>query len=115
MSLDFLSGLLLATVVLVGLAYVARQLLGHRVGKLVAEYRAQPVRNGESHLVGAVGRVVDAGERSGRMRVRVGMESWNARLPSSEDVLPVGTPVRVKAVHGRVLEIEPEVEPETAP
>jgi membrane protein implicated in regulation of membrane protease activity len=106
MSLDLFSGLVLAAVLLFGIGYVAKQLLGHSVASFLAEYRAQPEPHADRHLVGAVGRVVDDGERSGRMRVRVGMESWNARLRSSDGVLPVGTEVEVKAVDGRVLEVE---------
>ncbi|MBN1239547.1 MAG: NfeD family protein [Gammaproteobacteria bacterium] len=108
MSLDLISGLLLAAVVLFGAGYVAKQLLGDSLARIVAEYRTPPKPHEDRHLVGAVGRVVDDGERSGRMRVRVGMESWNARQGSSDAVLPVGTEVEVKAVDGRVLEVEPK-------
>lgn len=106
MSLDLLSGLILAAVVLFGMGYVAKQLLGDSVEKFLVEYRKEPTPHADRHLVGAVGRVVDDGERSGRMRVRVGMESWNARLRASDGVLPVGTEVEIKAVDGRVLEVE---------
>jgi membrane-bound ClpP family serine protease len=107
MNTDLLSGLLLAAVVIVGVGYLVKQIFGHSFAAFLAEHRAQPPGGANNHLIGAVGRVVDDGDRSGEMRVRVGMERWSARLKSpSGGTLPVGAVVEVKAVEGRVLEVE---------
>lgn len=120
MDADLLTGLLLAAVVLTGAGYLVHVLFGHRIAPLLAkqrdmlterramlaERRAQPPPGANDHLIGAFGRVVDDGERSGKMRVRVGMERWGARLgPAGEGTLPVGTEVEITAVDGRVLEV----------
>ncbi len=40
------------------------------------------------------------------MKVRVGIERWHARL-ADDGTLPVGTQVRVAAVDGALLRVEP--------
>jgi len=122
MDADLISGLLLAAVVLAGGGYLVHVVFGESIAAFLAERRARPAPakperpasargkpapGANDHLIGAVGRVVDDGGRSGEMRVRVGMERWSARLPSSDErKLPVGTEVEVKLVAGRVLEVE---------
>lgn len=106
MSFDFLSGLLLATVVVFALVYVAKEWFGLVVGTSVTERRAAPPRGVNAHLIGATGRIVDTREETGEMRVRIGIERWSARLPlPAGAILPIGTEVEVKAVDGFVLEV----------
>ena len=116
MNADFLSGLLLVAILLVGAGYLIKEFFWEI---WVDFYRAQKAaRNGSRSvaqpsaindpLVGASGRVVDAGSQGGRMRVRVGMESWHARTVEGTEELVVGTEVRVKAVDGHVLEVVPK-------
>jgi membrane protein implicated in regulation of membrane protease activity len=112
MNADLLSGLLLAVVVLVGAGYLIKEIFGPSLASFLAERRALPPAGANDHLIGAVGRIVDSGERSGKMRVRVGMERWSARLAAAENgTLPVGTEVEIKAVEGRVLEVAERAAP----
>lgn len=106
MDLNLLSGLLLTAVVLFGLGYLIKELVGDRMARWVAEYSAKPSMDPNSQLIGAIGRVVDdAGD--GELSVRVGIERWNARLAAANGrPLPAGTPVKVTAVHGLVLVVE---------
>jgi membrane-bound serine protease (ClpP class) len=60
------------------------------------------VQTGVEHLVGATGEVTERLAPSGHVRV-LG-ELWEAR---SSPELPPGSRVRVVAVHGLVLEVEP--------
>jgi len=107
MSLDFLSGLLLAAVVVFGLGLILKEWFGARLPTFgPRERRAEPPAGANAHLIGAIGRVVEAGGASGEMRVRIGMERWSARLRAPADApLPVGTEVEVKAVDGLVVEV----------
>lgn len=108
MSLDFLSGLLLAAVAVAGLAYIVREWFGLALPRLPAGQRAgpAPAADTNAHLIGARGQIVEAREETGEMRVRIGMERWSARLrPPASTLLPVGTEVEVKAVDGFVLEV----------
>ena len=68
--------------------------------------RGRKVQTGRENLVGAPGVVTRALDPAGQVRV-LG-ELWEARSASR---LSEGTPVRVRAVHGLVLEVaESEVE-----
>jgi membrane-bound serine protease (ClpP class) len=60
------------------------------------------VRTGEEALVGATGVAVDRLAPSGQ--IRVGGELWEARAATE---VPPGASVRVKAVHGLELDVEP--------
>jgi membrane-bound serine protease (ClpP class) len=64
--------------------------------------RREKVQTGVEHLVGATGEVTDGLTPSGHIRV-LG-ELWEARASSD---LPAGAHVRVVAVDGLKLEVEP--------
>ena len=115
MSLDFLSGLLLATVTLAIVVFVVKELLddrdsasgkakrvlGHSLDRL-AGGEAKPIN---AHMIGAIGKVISHSDDDDRpMRVGLGSESWPARLSTPDmDTLPVGEAVRVIEVDGAVL------------
>jgi membrane-bound serine protease (ClpP class) len=61
------------------------------------------IRTGAEGLVGQTGEVSQALRPEGRVRVRG--ESWRARGPGA---IELGARVRVTAVDGLVLEVEPE-------
>jgi membrane protein implicated in regulation of membrane protease activity len=106
MDTDLIGGLLLTAVLLLGVGYLIKEIFGPSLAGLLAKRSAQPPADPNRHLIGAIGRVTDTGEQGGDLRVRVGIERWNARLASSDDVaLAVGAEVEVKGVHGRVLEV----------
>jgi membrane-bound serine protease (ClpP class) len=82
--------------------------LGLFVGEVVywqRRMRARKVRTGVENLVGAIGEVTTPLAPLGQIRVHG--ELWAAR---SRSELGVGTPVRVVAVHGLRLDVEPESE-----
>ena len=117
MSLDFLSGLLLAAVAVAALVYVVKEWFGLDMPKLLAERSADadPTAGVNAHLIGATGRVVEAGGETGELRVKIGMERWRARLRAPADVLPaVGAEIEVTGVDGLMLEVVERV-PEPAP
>ena len=67
------------------------------------------VQTGVEKLVGATGEATERLAPSGHVRVRG--ELWEARSSSE---LPAGSRVRVLAVHGLVLEVEPADESASA-
>jgi len=67
--------------------------------------RHEKVQTGVENLVGATGEVTEVLAPSGKVRV-LG-ELWQARSSSE---LPPGSPVRVVAVHGLILEVEAAAE-----
>lgn len=108
--LDQLSGLLLVATVLVMLYFVLRELPWRRLSALTSKLAADDAKPVNEHLIGAVGTVVQPvhGEGTMAMKVRIGLERWNARPTSSAAaMLTAGTEVRVTAVNGTVLEVEP--------
>jgi|GEM_PF-2403457 len=105
MSADFLSGLLLLGVVLFGAVYLIKEFFWESLTELRTRHRPPPPAPPNAHLVGALGRVVDDGATSGTLRVRVGMETWRARVIDGDASLPIGTEVEVKAADGRVLDV----------
>ena len=117
MNLDFLSGLLLTTVVVATVVYVIKELIGDRSVEqkktrnvltsalgLIQRGEAEPVNE---HLVGSTGRVIShSSDRDRPMRVRLGRESWPARLQATDgEALPVGAAVEVVAVEGAVVAV----------
>ena len=109
MSADFLSGLLLVGVLLFGAAYLIKTFFWESITERMTTPRAAaaPPRQPNDHLVGALARVVDDGAASGTPRVRVGMETWRARV-DSETPLTIGAEVEVKAIEGLVLRVAPK-------
>ena len=127
MNLNFLSGLLLITVVIATVIFLIRELISDRSAEhekvrnplaraleLLSGSEAKPVNE---NLIGSVGKVISHSSDSARpMRVRLGPESWPARLRSTEqDTLPVGDAVEVVAVDGAVVVVKASGEPVEAP
>jgi membrane protein implicated in regulation of membrane protease activity len=111
--LDRLSGLLLLAVVLVIVAFLVKEFLWARVAAGLAKVSADDAKPVNAHLVGAVGQVIEPGrgESAARMKVRIGMERWDAELTSGADqALSTGTNIRVVAVRGLVLEVAPAMQ-----
>jgi membrane protein implicated in regulation of membrane protease activity len=111
--LDRLSGLLLLAVVLVIVVFLVKEFLWARMAAGLAKVSADDAKPVNTHLIGAVGQVIEPGrgESAARMKVRIGMERWDAELTSgAERALPMGTDVRVVAVRGLVLEVAPALE-----
>ena len=101
--MELFSGLLLTVVVLAILAYVARELIAGDGGGVIAKYLGGSPGT-DATMLGRRGTVVaDTGDV---LRVRIVGERWRAN-PVAGAVLPAGTPVRVTAVNGLVLEVEP--------
>lgn len=113
--MELLSGILLTGVILCILYILIKETLGERLSGFLA---SGSERSGsvEESLIGALGRVVDPGEEDGgNMKVRIGIERWSAALAGADEGrLPVGTEIKVTAVHGRLLEVE-ESDNEQAP
>jgi len=113
MSLEFLSGLLLALTVLGLLGFIAKELFWDAPPEdPSAEPRDTAVRRRKreakpvnEHLVGASGEVVASSDDEERpMKVRLGLELWPARAASSHEIrFPVGTQIEVTAVQGPVV------------
>ncbi len=103
--MDLLTGLLLAAAVLLGVGYAVKELAGGSITAFFSEHTARTSEDPNKRLIGEVGEVVDAGA-DGEMKVRVGIERWHARL-ADDGTLPVGTQVRVAAVDGALLRVEP--------
>jgi membrane protein implicated in regulation of membrane protease activity len=118
MNLNFLSGLLLITVVLAMVVFVAKEILDNRVSddrrSIRKSLRFWPRASGRepeplnNHLIGLVGKVIShSGDTARPMMVRVHPELWPARQESTAVApLPVGCVVRVAAVDGSVLVVE---------
>ncbi len=106
--IDLITGLVLAGALLFGAGYVIRELAGESIASFFAEHTSQTADDPNKRLIGELGEIVGKGA-DGELRVRVGFERWNARLAGDEDggALPVGTPVKVAAVEGLVLRVEP--------
>ena len=105
--MEFVSGLLLAAVVLVTIGLFVRELVGDR---LVAGFRfrqERPSKAVNEHLVGATGIVIEhSGDDEAPLKIRIGIERWNARTANNSDNAPeVGTEVVVTAVVGLVLTV----------
>ena len=72
---------------------------------MVAKLRRKPIVSGEEQMVGSTGEVLDPFDSQGRIRVHG--EVWEAR---TQVPLSRGERVRVKAIDGLVLRVEPEPE-----
>ena len=104
--MELFSGLLLTLVVLAILAYVARELIVEDSGGALKKYLGDSPAV-EAPMLGKRGIVEnDTGEL---LRVRIEGERWSANS-IVDTVLPAGTPVRVTAVNGLVLDVAQVVE-----
>ena len=101
--MELFSGLLLTVVVLAILAYVARELIADDAGGGIGKYLGDSPAI-DSPMLGRRGTVVD--DTGDMLRVRIEGERWRAN-PVAGAVLRTGTPIRVTAVNGLVLEVEP--------
>lgn len=100
--MELFSGLLLTFVVIAILAYVARELIAGDGGGVTKHLRESP--STDAPMLGKRGTVLD---NTGKLlRVRIEGERWSAN-PVAGAVLPAGTPIRVTAVDGLVLEVDP--------
>ena len=86
-----------------GAAEIAKILFVVFVVGMVAKGRRRPVVSGREEMIGALGEAIDDFETEGWMRVHG--ETWRARTR-----IPVrrGQRLRVRAINGLVLEIDPE-------
>lgn len=104
--MELFSGLLLTLVVLAILGFVARELITEDSGGALKRYLGD-TPTVDAPMLGKRGIVEsNTGEL---MRVRIEGERWSAN-PVADSVLPAGTPVRVTAVNGLVLDVEQVVD-----
>jgi membrane-bound serine protease (ClpP class) len=89
--------IVLAGVILAGFVVFASR-------KAVAAHRDEPVRTGQEELVGAIGEVREPLDPEGQIFIQGAL--WRARSTAGAEIGP-GTRVRVKAVDGLTLEVEP--------
>jgi membrane-bound serine protease (ClpP class) len=79
--------------------------------KAIAAHRDQPVRTGSEELIGAVGEVREPLDPEGQIFLSGAL--WRARV-TGEGPLGPGNRVRVKAVDGLTLEVEPAADRDPA-
>ncbi|HEX2117094.1 MAG TPA: nodulation protein NfeD [Alphaproteobacteria bacterium] len=79
---------------------------------LAVRARRRAVVTGIEEMIGSVGRVVDWSGDTGRVHVHG--ESWQARLGAGQAPLPAGARVRVVALDGLTVIVEPVANPEPA-
>jgi membrane-bound serine protease (ClpP class) len=72
--------------------------------KAIAAHRDEPIRTGSEELLGSVGEVRMPLDPEGQIFIQGAL--WKARA-SSPDVIGLGNRVRVRAVDGLTLEVEP--------
>ena len=102
--MELFSGLLLTVVVLAILAYVARELIADDAGGGIGKYLGDSPP-ADAPMLGKHGTVRGQHRRTCYACAIEG-ERWRAN-PVAGAILPAGTPVRVTAVNGLVLEVEP--------
>jgi membrane-bound serine protease (ClpP class) len=79
--------------------------------KAIAAHRDEPVRTGSEELVGALGDVRAPLDPEGQVFIQGAL--WRARTTGSGEIGP-GNRVRVKAVDGLTLEVEPAADQDAA-
>jgi membrane-bound serine protease (ClpP class) len=79
--------------------------------KALAAHRDEPVRTGWEELVGSVGEVREPLDPEGQIFIAGAL--WRAHTTAAGGI-GLGNRVRVKAVDGLTLEVEPVTEPEPA-
>jgi membrane-bound serine protease (ClpP class) len=108
---DRSAGVHVSPVVLVGVAVFAALFFGFVVAKALQLRHVPPVELGR--IVGAEGIALPMGVGPGGGQVRVAAEQWQAVAPAGP--IPGGAPIRVLALDGLVLTVEPaSVEHETS-
>jgi membrane-bound serine protease (ClpP class) len=78
--------------------------------KAIAAHRDEPVRAGSEELVGSIAEVREPLDPEGQVFVAGAL--WRARV--SEGRIGPGNRVRIKAVDGLTLEVEPAADPDPA-
>lgn len=100
--MELFSGLLLTLAVFAIVGFVARELVAEDSGGALKKYLGDSPTV-DAPMLGKRGIVEDdSGEL---LRVRIEGERWSA-TPIADAVLPAGTPIRVTAVNGLVLDVE---------
>jgi membrane-bound serine protease (ClpP class) len=79
--------------------------------KALAAHRDEPVRTGWEELIGSVGEVREPLDPEGQIFIAGAL--WRARTTAAGEI-GLGNRVRVKAVDGLTLEVEPVTGPEPA-
>jgi membrane-bound serine protease (ClpP class) len=79
--------------------------------KAIAAHRDEPVRTGSEELVGSLGEVRAPLDPEGQVFIQGAL--WRARTTGSGEIGP-GNRVRVKAVDGLTLEVEPVADQDPA-
>jgi membrane-bound serine protease (ClpP class) len=72
--------------------------------KAIAAHRDEPVRTGSEELIGSVGEVREPLDPTGQVFIQGAL--WRARTTGGGEI-GLGTRVRVRAVDGLTLEVEP--------
>ena len=106
--MELISGLLLTLVVLGIIGVVGRELMVEGSGPSMKKYLGDSTPT-DLPMLGKRGTVEES--PGDLMRVRIEGERWSAS-PVGGTVLPAGTPIRVIAVNGLVLEVEAVIEEE---
>jgi membrane-bound serine protease (ClpP class) len=91
-----------AVIVIAGVLLAAFVVFAGR--KALAAHRDEPVRTGWEELIGSTGEVREPLDPSGQIFIAGAL--WRARTTGEEEV-GLGTRVRVNAVDGLTLEVEP--------
>ena len=114
--MDLLSGILLAAVTLFAVGFLIKETIGD---KLVAMLKERPERTPpkavNEYLIGSAGTIVEnTGGDDAPMKVKIGIERWNAKPASADnDSLQVGTEIEVTAIDGLVLIVTARAEATT--
>lgn len=107
--MEVLSGILLTCVVLGIAGYLLREFLGEEAGAVFRKYAQAEPEDIEDPLVGETGQIIEYEEGAELMKVRIRGERWSANLIDGRGLAP-GTPVRVTAVNGLMLDVEERVD-----
>jgi membrane-bound serine protease (ClpP class) len=99
------AAIIIAGVILAGFVVFASR-------KAIAAQRDEPIRTGSEELVGSVGDVRTPLDPEGQIFIQGAL--WKARATGT-DQIGLGNRVRVKAVDGLTLEVEPVAHQDPAP
>jgi membrane-bound serine protease (ClpP class) len=99
------AAIIIAGVILAGFVVFASR-------KALAAHRDEPVRTGSEELIGSVGEVRAPLDPEGQVFLQGAL--WRARTTGADEIGP-GNRVRVKAVDGLTLEVEPVADQDPAP
>jgi membrane-bound serine protease (ClpP class) len=80
--------------------------------KALTAHRNEPVRTGWEELIGSVGEVREPLDPEGQIFIQGAL--WRARIADREGTIELGNRVRVKAVDGLTLVVEPAADRDPA-